>query len=52
MCVYVCVPESDWYRLWRGVYQEGLQRLQSAGTRTTQFVCEICHQEFQRKGHC
>ena len=43
------IPESDWYRLcedriaWRGVCQEGLQRVQNAGTHTAQFVCETCH---------
>ena len=48
------ILERDWYRLcedtivWRGVCQDGLQKVQHAGTHTAQFVCETYHQRFQR----
>ena len=48
------IPESDWHRIyedrtvWRGVCQDGLQRVQNPGTHTTQFVCRTCHPEFRR----
>ena len=48
------IPESNWYHLcenrivWRDVRQDGLQRVQNAGSHTAQFVCETCHQEFRR----
>ena len=48
------IPKSDWYSLcedriaWRGVCQDGLQRIQNAGTHTAELVCETCHREFRR----
>ena len=32
----------------QGECQDRLQRMQNAGTHTVKFVCETCHQEFQR----
>ena len=31
---------------WKGVCQDGLQRVQNAGIHTVQLMCETCHQEF------
>ena len=33
---------------WRGVCQDGLQRVQNAGTHTAQFVRETYHREFRK----